>query len=301
VRYEADPNRVQARVNREGVKRILLYVHGMMGASRDLVGSVRLARVGGERPETPLAELYDLVLTFDYESVKTPIEETARDLRDRLRYVGLGEGHGKVLHVVGHGIGGLVARWLIEREGGNRLIQHLVMLGTPNAGSPWPTVHSCASFALSLGLNLLAVVPWSVAIFRGLLTALEAIDVTLDETQPGSAFLETLAASPDPGVPYSVLAGNTGLIPAALAGEQPNLAARILGQVLPRSVLHRAAELLVFLGQPNDVAVSVESGGTLGLLPRQPAQVLRQVACDHLTYFNSAPGLGALAGVLGEL
>ena len=39
-------------------------------------------------------------------------------------------------------IGGLVARWFIEREGGNRVVQHLVMLGTPNAGSPWPTAEA---------------------------------------------------------------------------------------------------------------------------------------------------------------
>ena len=34
-------------------------------------------------------------------------------------------------------MGGLVSRWFIEREGGNALVDHLVMCGTPNNGSPF--------------------------------------------------------------------------------------------------------------------------------------------------------------------
>ena len=48
------------------------------------------------------------VLAFDYESLNEPIEQTARKLKERLAAVGLGPGHGKQLHLVAHGIGGLV-------------------------------------------------------------------------------------------------------------------------------------------------------------------------------------------------
>jgi hypothetical protein len=304
VEYEADPARVRARLARPEVRHVLLHVHGLVGDSREMVKGTRLPLLGIPEAEVPLvASRYDLTLTFDYESIHTPITQTALELGQRLRDVGLGAGHGKVLHVVAHGIGGLVARWFIEREGGNRVVTHLVMLGTPNAGSPWPSIHAWGSVALALGLNLLAPMTWPATVLGGLLGAAKAVDVTLDETQRGSDFLKTLAASPDPGVPYTVLAGNTGIIPAALQrlpGAEMPLAQRLLERVLPRPVLHRSADLLVFLGQPNDLAVSVDSAG--GLPPdRQRGHELRPAACDHLTYFNSPGGLGALAGTLARL
>ena len=65
----------------------------------------------------------------------------ARALKDRLDAVGLGPDHSKTLHVAAHSMGGLVLRWFIEREGGDKVVQHLVTLGTPHAGSPWPTIQ----------------------------------------------------------------------------------------------------------------------------------------------------------------
>jgi triacylglycerol esterase/lipase EstA (alpha/beta hydrolase family) len=38
-------------------------------------------------------------------------------------------------------MGGLISRWFIEREGGNQIVNHLIMLGTPNGGSPWARVE----------------------------------------------------------------------------------------------------------------------------------------------------------------
>jgi hypothetical protein len=94
-------------------------------------------------------------------------------------------------------MGGLVSRWFIERESGNKTVQHLIMLGTPNAGSPWSTVQE------------LATTCWPAAVLGGLVTALERVDVTLDQMRPGAKFLQLLAASPDPGIPYTLIAGNT--------------------------------------------------------------------------------------------
>jgi hypothetical protein len=53
-------------------------------------------------------------------------------------------------------MGGLVSRWFIEREGGDRVVRRLVMLGTPNGGSPWPAVADWATTALAVGLNELS-------------------------------------------------------------------------------------------------------------------------------------------------
>ena len=41
--------------------------------------------------------------------------------------------------------------------------------------------------------------------------------VTLNEMLPTSKVLADLKQSPDPGIPYVMLAGNTSIIPAAVA------------------------------------------------------------------------------------
>src|SRR5262249_17942240 len=159
---------------------------------------------------------YPVIVTFDYENIHTPIEENAQLLKQRLAEVGLGPNHGKTLHIVAHSMGGLISRWFIEREGGNQVVQHLIMLGTPNAGSPWPTVQDWAIAALSIGLNALAEVAWPVQVLSMLVEVLERIDVSLDQMKPGSTLLQALATNPDPSIPYTIIAGNTNIIPAAL-------------------------------------------------------------------------------------
>ena len=52
-----------------------------------------------------------------------------------------------------------------------------------------------------------------------------------------------------------------------------------------------------FFGEPNDIAVSVANIRRQPAGRTQPATV-REVACDHLTYFNTQAGLNALAELL---
>lgn len=49
-----------------------------------------------------------------------------------------------------------------------------------------------------------------------------------------------------------------------------------------------------FLGQANDIAVTVQS---IKSIPegRKIAPFIQEVACDHLTYFNTSEGLKALS------
>jgi hypothetical protein len=52
----------------------------MFGDSRGMAGSARVP--GFDKEKLPaLADHYDLILTFDYESINTTVEKTARDLR----------------------------------------------------------------------------------------------------------------------------------------------------------------------------------------------------------------------------
>jgi pimeloyl-ACP methyl ester carboxylesterase len=276
---------------KEGVakaERIVLYIHGIIGDTQSLVKSVQRAKVSVNGETKALGELYDLVLTFDYENINTSIEENARKLKQRLESVGLGANHGKSLHIIAHSMGGLISRWFIEREGGNQVVQHLVMLGTPNGGSPWPTVQAWATPALAIGLNSLSTVAWPVKVLGSLLSAIETIDVALDQMQPGSEFLKSLEASPDPGIPYTILAGNTSIIPAAVTSGQ-------LKQLMQKLV--RGAIDFPFLNQANDIAVAVYSIKKVNP-DRLPSAQIHEVACDHLTYFSTEAGLNALAAAL---
>ena len=257
-----------------------------------------VARLADARP---LASLYDLVLTFDYENLNTTIEENGRLFKKRLEAVGLGAGHGKMLDIAAHSMGGLVSRWFIEQEGGNQVVRRLVMLGTPNGGSPWPQVFDWATVALGLGLNHLTAIAWPASVVAGLAAWIENPTVALNEMLPTSKVLEALKQSPDPGIPYVMLAGNTSIIPAAAEssnGGKASLLARLLTRLTSPELLHKVANPF-FLDQENDVAVSVASMENIPSGRKQPFDV-RPVACDHLSYFRDPEGLKALATILTE-
>ena len=288
------PQDVHARVAQAHT--IVLFMHGIIGDTRGMVRSAYKPD-----PQSPhLAELYDLVLAFDYENLNTSIQQTAHDLQDRLRAVGLGPGHGKRLHIIAHSLGGLIARWFIEHLDGKAVVEHLVMLGTPNAGSPWPRVQALATAAVGLALNALTVVPWPLSLLGGLANGIEAIDVTLDQMQPGAQILDSLWQSFDPHMHYTVIAGNTSMREEALASEaqpeQPRRIERLMERLSLQHVL-RKTTALAFFGQPNDIAVSVASI-THVPLEREPRPAIKEVECDHMTYFQTDAALRTLTNRL---
>jgi pimeloyl-ACP methyl ester carboxylesterase len=304
--YVADKERVRLKV--QAANRILLYVHGIIGDTQLMAASAfrRPAKLDSTVPL--LRDRYDLVLAFDYENLNTPIGQTASDLKRRLEDVGLGESHGKVLHIVAHSMGGLVGRWLIEQEGGRTLIQHLIMLGTPNGGTPWPDIENWVKTLIGIGLNNLARIPWpptvlgalmrmSTRIGSALVKSSGTVEATLDEMKPESEFLKALRCSADPGVRYSIIAGNTSLIPIALEtqGSGESRFKRLLRSLTPKRVLYQTTAL-AFFAAPNDIAVSVSAIGAVPH-PRVPTPFVREVACDHLSYFATEAGLKELAEV----
>jgi pimeloyl-ACP methyl ester carboxylesterase len=286
-----DPDAVKAKVAE--ANRVVLYIHGIIGETRGMAtSSVGLA---GPPKVRGLRDRYDLILTFDYENLQTSIEENARLLKQRLTDAGFRPGHGKTLHIVAHSMGGLVSRWFVEREGGSEIVQRLVMLGTPNGGSPWSTVEDWAITALSLGLNALTPLAWPAKILGSLVAAVEKIDVALDEMHPSSDFLNNLHSSPDPKIPYTVIAGNTSLI-ARSNPAKDRARNNLLERLKSLNLLHLATAP-AFFGEPNDIAVSVAN---IRRQPpgRIPSATVREVACDHLTYFSTDAGLKALAELL---
>lgn len=299
VIYEREREKVKAQVAQ--AQRIVLYIHGIIGDTESMVPSIQQAKVELDGQQRPLRELYDLVLTFDYENIQTTIEENARLLGKRLAEVGLGANHGKELHIVAHSMGGLVSRWFIEKEGGERVVQHLVMLGTPNGGSPWSTVQNWVFAALGIGLNQLSAIVWPTQVVALLLGYLEANDYSLEQMQPNSPYLKAIAENPDPHVFYTIIAGERSLIPAAMQGESlPSSPLQRLMQKLFGKAVDKVVDL-TFFQQPNDIAVSLTSIKNVNSNRVPPPKILvPNTACDHLTYFTSKAGLEALALALSS-
>lgn len=123
-----------------------------------------------------------------------------------------------------------------------------------------------------------------------LLAAIELVDITLDQIKPGSDFLKSLYDSPDPGIPYTVLAGNTSLITLTNQTTQ-NCVIQ-----LPKRVSQTAVEF-PFMSQPNDLFATVYS---IQHLPpdRSPAPTLMEIGCNHLGYLTHADGLESLRHVI---
>jgi hypothetical protein len=73
----------------------------------------------------------------------------------------------------------------------------------------------------------------------------------------------------------------------------PSRVQRLLRRLNPRRLASEQARLMVFFGLPNDIAVSVEAIGSLPSVV-QTSTPVREVACDHLTYFSSEAGMTAI-------
>jgi hypothetical protein len=279
--YDHDGGHVRAAI--AGARRLLLVVHGIIGDTRGMAAAMAVTAMLGD---------YDALLAFDYENVDTPVQETARALGERLRSAGLAPDGGQQVDILAHSMGGLVSRWFIEREEGAGMVRHLVVCGTPSGGSPWPGVRDLATSMLTLALNGMSAPagPLGVAgtVLGFAVQAVERPDVTLDSMVPGSGLLTALAASPQPPVPYTAVAGRDPFGPAGDASR----ARRILEKLrIPKLVLDA-----VFADTASDLAVSVRSATTFGASWTPPPRI--EADCGHLTYFASAGGIAAVQRAL---
>ncbi|GAB2588115.1 esterase/lipase family protein [Microlunatus antarcticus] len=74
------------------------------------------------------------VAAHDYGLLTADVAEAATALGTRVRALATATGHDRV-HVVGHSLGGLIARWFVQRQGGDDVVDTLVTLGTPHGGT----------------------------------------------------------------------------------------------------------------------------------------------------------------------
>lgn len=253
---------------------ILLLLHGIIGDTAEMAESMRRAQA---------QDLADLVLTFDYENLNTPIEKTAEALDRMLRNAGLDSS--KHLTILAHSMGGLVSRYFIENLGGKELVKHLILAGTPSGGASIARITTYRDYAIPL-LTLLINTPWGIpaaATALGVLEKSKDLTVTLAQMDyERGDFLQNLNRSADPGIPYHIVAGNLELF---LGKNQDK-----------KSLMDKAYRLggkLFYGDQPNDIAVSIDS---IKAVPadRTPQPKAIEVDCHHLNYFTEPESMDVL-------
>jgi hypothetical protein len=83
--------------------------------------------------------------TFSYSPLTLDVRSTAERLGAEVEAL-CEESGSEQIHVIGHSLGGLIARYYIQRLGGDRRVHTCVTLGTPHEGTvaarllPWPLV-----------------------------------------------------------------------------------------------------------------------------------------------------------------
>jgi pimeloyl-ACP methyl ester carboxylesterase len=272
-----------------GAGRILLLIHGIIGQTSAMAGCLNLLHSEGQ---TPLASQYDLVLTFDYENLNTRIQDIAKALKAQLEKAGITPDSGKHIDILAHSMGGLVSRWFIEREGGDAIVNKLVMVGTPNGGSPIATVkeqgysiiRTWAYSNLVAILNGLTTAYVGGAVVAALMKLLDAVDNTLDQMAPDSDFIHELANSAAPqNTRYAVIAGDTSGF-MIQPGQGTARLARLL-EYLGKRLKLAAYDLLTekLFKEANDMAVG--NGSMAQFNPAWPDVGAEHVQCDHLSYF----------------
>ena len=102
----------------------IILVHGLVDNSSIFVTLRRSLRRRG----------FGRVMTLDYSPLSQDVRQVARRLADLVERTVEETGYEKV-HVVGHSLGGVVARYYVQRLGGHERVHTLCTLGSPHTGT----------------------------------------------------------------------------------------------------------------------------------------------------------------------
>jgi len=264
--------------------KVLLLLHGIIGDTEDM--AIAIKEIAAEKG-------YDLVLSFDYENLNSSIEkDISWSLKDQLERVGFKADDDKELHILAQGMGCLVARWMVERRGGNQLVDRMILVGPPNAGSVLGTLESyrkLATTALGIAVNvLLPFAGWAGGLLKSIKTALkqgQKLTTTLAEMHENSTFIRDLNDSDDPGVPYAIVAGDVRKYEPTDGSNFSKF----------REKLSTKLGNFVNGGDANDMIVDYASMKQAG----KNSQVeITKVVCHHLNYFQEEASLEAIKDLL---
>lgn len=265
-------------------KNMLLLVHGIIGNTKEMAAQMEQAIQ---------SKTVDLILTYDYENLNTTIDTNAKKFKDALVAVGIQPDKkgkfNKKLSILAHSMGGLVSRCYIEQLGGNAVVSKLILAGTPSGGSNLSNLvkyRDNALLLLPLALKMGFAIP-ALATIMGILKGSKSLTISLDQMnfEHKSGFLKKLEASPDPKIPYYVIAGHLDQFL-----ETDHEAKRLVNKLFKNVAA-------LFFKEPNDIAVAVNS---VKRVPskRKPAPVFYDAKCHHLNYFSVAESLNKILELL---
>lgn len=264
-------------------EKIVLAIHGITGDSAWLLQGLKKIAETDEK--------INYLLSYDYESIATPIEQTAEIFLKQLEDAGFGKEHQHQLTVAAHSMGGLVTRVILEIKKKAGFIQHLIMVGTPNAGSEVAQMIPGLATAIAATFQLPGIKAKLAlsALFHVLSYVGANPEETLKELKPGSAILKQLKQTEklSQGLKYSLIAGNVGL-----HLNNPDSKSSLKGRLF--TLLDKLASEKVFNDYDHDLVVTVDSVATVPEFKKSDAI---QVDSHHIGYFDDEEFLG----VLGEL
>lgn len=258
-------------------KKILIVLHGLAGDGLNMFKSIR-----DNIPKQNI-EGYDLVLVYDYESLNTPLDQTASALAGTLSDFGFDKGDKKVT-VIGYSLGGLIARWMIEKCGAKSYVEHCILVGVPNNGSMFGRADSYLNWAktvLDISVNFIpSIVPFSGVLVKFFKTASD-LGGSIAQIDPNSDFINKLNSSCDDAVRYTVISGDAAGVDAEGSGYDG-----FIKTAQKRLAKHMNAD------EPNDLFAPVKSlqckilweGG------HKDNKVLDPLSVHHFGYFAEQTG-----------
>ena len=271
-------------------KKILVVVHGLIGDTSDKRAITRRIKRRVEGELRPLSDQIDLTLTFDYDSLSVPIEQTARDLKAALEAVGCRKNEQREVILIAHSMGGLISRWLLEEEGGDAMVSTFVEVGSPNAGSPWASAYDVFLNGMGIVLNFLPIPSVVNSLLSFVSKAWDKVEVTQQQLRPDSEVVKTLNRSGKKApIPYIIVPGDSSLIPDD--GTRSKLIARLVERL-------KSGAVNALFDAANDDIVSVAS---MKAVPEGNVRIVDAAACDHFGYFNTDAGIERLGEVLWEV
>lgn len=271
----------------------LLFVHGTMSLSHSGFGRL---------PEEVVQKLNDAyhgrVFAFDHPTISVTPTDNAKWLAEQLRGANL------TVDIVAHSRGGLVSRVLTEHPDaatlapGTLTIRKVVMVGTPNAGTPLADRRHLGDLVDTV-TNLLELIPDNaftdvisivISVVKQLAVgAFGGLDGVMAMNRGGD-FLSKFLNAPD-GQP---LTKTTYL--AVASNYEPQSDAPLARFARDRLIDY------VFKDAANDLIVPskgvFEPNGSAHFPIADPLNLVRSDAIDHSSYWTAQPVLTLFAGVL---
>ncbi len=268
-------------------KKVLLVVHGIIGDTKGMAKNLQFL------VDPKDDDKYDLMLSYDYENLNEPIENIAKELNKRLKVLGFSARDGKQLDIIAHSMGGLVSRYLIEQiRKGDKMVDRLIMLGTPNGGSPFGSIPeyiemftTLMTVAINFGKPFLApIIAYLEALqqMNRVLKATKHLTVTLDQMNSESDFIKKLFDTDNkPFTKYVAIAGD-------ITEFRSDKDSR-LGRFIEKVLLQIGDKMNHAL--PNDIAVAVDQ---VHDIPPGFGTELYTAVGHHMNYFEEGEAMAML-------